>query len=144
MKEPKTKCQNQQPTIRVRVHTPETLPAHRHIDTVFQVKAETDWEAWAKTCTELLRAMGYTHEPFIIGFIMDFINGFPKALRWEFVKGLFLGWGCEIEPQPDGSVYVRPAQRYEPLGEPEETKSGIILPSDLDLESRTEGGLILP
>jgi len=139
-----TGCERQQPQVRIRLHTPETPPVHRHIDATFRVAAEDDWSLWAKTCAEVLVHMGYTYEPFIIGFLLDLINGFSKEIRWELVKGLFLGWGCEVEPQPDGSVYVRPAQRYEPLGAPEETKSGIILPSDMELEKRTEGGLILP
>jgi len=136
-------CENQQPTIRVKIHTPETRPVHRHIDQVFQVKAETDWECWAQACAETLRQMGYTHEAFIVGFIMDFINSFSKELRWEFVKGLFLGWGCEIEPQLDGSVYVRPANRYEPLGEPPTAERGIVLPGTMDWE-KTKEGLVLP
>lgn len=139
--QPRKSCEHQDPTIRVRVHTPEIRPVHPHLDATFTVKRESDYEVWAETCRTLLVHMGITADQLVVGFIMDFINGLPVEIRELIWKGIFLGWGCEVgEPEEDGSVYVRQVQRYPPLAGPEERPSGLVIPG----RDEPGGALILP
>jgi len=113
-------CDKQQPTVRVRVHTPECPPIHKHIDVAFVVKKETDYEAWSEVCQQLMAAMGIIHAPLVIGFLLDFINSLPTELRRILANGVILGLGCKVTEEKDGSVMVKQVQRYEPLGPADE------------------------
>lgn len=129
-------CENQQPTVRIRVHSPECAPIHRHIDTAFTVKGETDYQVWAVTCQKLMAAMGIVHAPLVIGFLLDFINTLPTDLRKILASGVILGLGCEVIEEKDGSVMVKQVRRYEPLGPAEGGTGGLVVPG--------KGGLVLP
>ncbi len=125
------KCEHQQTTFRLKIHTPATV-LHHHIDKVIQIKEKTDWEAWAHLISESLQAMGYTNDRFIIGFLLDLINSLPVELRLAIGQGIVEGRGLEIKSVQDEegiAIEASLPQRYEPLAGERKTESGLILPN---------------
>lgn len=129
-------CENQQPYARVRIHTPECPPIHKHLDVAFTVKGESDYQVWSEVCQQLMASMGIVHAPLVIGFLLDFINTLPIDLRRILASGIILGLGCKVTEEKDGSVMVKQVKRYEPLGPAEEKSGGLVVPN--------KGGLVLP
>jgi len=130
-------CAARQPTIRCRVHTPEVRPIHPHLDSTFEVKAASDWEAWAKTSHKLIEALGCAHNPLIIGFILDLIGLLPVPAKRLIAAGIIAGFGCQVTEEEDGSVFVEQVPRYPPCFEPKEHPSGLVIPDSGE-------GLVLP
>lgn len=127
------KCERQQPTIRLSIHTPASA-VHRHIDKVIQIKEPSDWQVWAHSMGKALEAMGYVNDRFVLGFYLDLINNLPRDHRLALLRGIVEGRGLNIKTifneetgAPEG-IEVDLPQRYDPLAGPKLTESGIVLP----------------
>jgi len=142
-----TKCVNQLPSARVRVHSP-SLGWRPHRDRTFTAKGETDLDLFAGIIIETLQALGYGalqdadgNQPFVVGFLLDTMNRLPPPVRKVLAVGIMQGWGMVVEPDEDNKgITVRNVPRYTPLVGDETTESGLIIPK----EGSGPGGLVLP
>jgi hypothetical protein len=113
------------------------------------VTAATDSELAARIYTDVLKNMGYTHTPIIIGMLTELVNSLPLELRRVMIIGIAQGWGLKIEPTTDDSGKVTglnvsnpPTYEPVPLQQPDaeqRTKSGLILPGQSDVPQDLKG-----
>ena len=124
-------CERQQPTFRLKIHSPAN-PLHRHIDEVVQFKDATDYGAWVKLIQGSMRAMGYENDRFVLGFYLDLLNSLPEPYRWALIRGIVEGRGLKVslETGEEGSpvIVIGLPQKYEPLAGARETESGLVIP----------------
>ena len=128
------KCEKQKPSFRIKIHSPANY-INNHVDKVVNVKGDTDWEAWARMVGASLEALGYNNDRFIVGFLLDLINTLPEDFRLAIGRGIVEGRGLNIEIKNEEGGQVLEAslpQKYEPLAGPKETKSGLIIPDQVD------------
>ena len=137
------KCENAQPTFRVKMHIPATS-WHPHTDKVINTKAPTEFEAWASTVVKILAEPTHENPRLMVGYWGDALNVLPVEMRKALVQVLIQGLGISIEPGPEpDSIKVDMVQRYPPLVErpPRQDelvtpKSGLVLPGE---KGYTEG-----
>ena len=127
-------CTNQQPTVRVRIHSPAAV-WHGHQDSTFTVKKSSDFAAWAAVLEGMLTHQGYVgkaYVPFQIGFFLTAMNSLPDDVRRALAHGIMRGLGpvVEEEEDEDGNPRIRfeLKQVFNPLVGEQETPSGLILP----------------
>lgn len=135
------KCENKNPTFRLKVHSPANY-IHPHVDKVITVKGENDWETWARLIGSSLEALGYNSDRFIVGFLLDLINTLPEDFRLAIGKGIVEGRGLNIEiKQEEGGPVLEATlpQKYEPLVGERKTESGLIIP-----KQSPQSQLVLP
>lgn len=136
------KCEKKQPTFRINLHVPATN-WHPHKDKTLEVKAETEFEAWAKAVREMLMVLTQGNGRLMVGYLADMLNNLPVEVRTALVAAMAQGFGLAIKPVEgeEGAIEVGLVQRYPPLIEPKETPSGIALPGG---QKPGDAGLVLP
>lgn len=133
------RCENQQPSIRVKLHSPATS-WHPHYDRTFEEKQPTEWQAWAKTMLQLLLIFTTGNARLMLGYWLDALNVLPADLRLALIQGIARGYGLEIRsvPEEPSTIEINLVSRYPPLVGPQVTESGLVVPQ------KGEPNLIIP
>ncbi len=130
------KCENAQPTFRVKMHVPAT-DWHPHEDKVFNVKAPTEFEAWAATMVKILAELTHENARLMVGYWGDALNVLPIDMRKALMQVLQQGLGISIKKgaEPD-TIEVNLEPKYQPLVEQPPRQDELLVPKP--------GALILP
>ena len=130
------KCENAQPTFRVKIHLPATS-WHPHYDKVINTKAPTEFEAWAATMVKILAELTHENARLMVGYWADALNVLPLEMRKALVQVLLQGLGISIKPGPEpDTIEVDLVQKYPPLVEQPPRQDELVVPKP--------GALVLP
>ena len=141
------KCENKQATIKVTMHIPATN-WHPHMDKVLEVKAETEFQAWALAMRDSLLALTHQNMRLMVGYWGDALNSLPDDVRRALIEVIVRGLGLSIKPAKDtpNAIDIDLVPRYAPLIGDKKTESGLVIPkspgSDLllpGMKGYTEG-----
>lgn len=123
------KCENKQATIKVKIHVPATS-WHPHMDKTLEVKAETEFQAWALAMRDSLLALTHQNMRLMVGYWGDALNSLPADVRTALIDVIARGLGLSIKTakdQPD-VIEIDLVPRYDPLVGEKKTESGLVLP----------------
>jgi hypothetical protein len=114
---------------------------HSHHDHTLEVKAPTEFEAWAMFTQKVLAALAYNNPRLMLGYWLDALNTLPEDTRKTFIQGIARGLGLSIKPAEDESnaILIDLVQKYDPLAGDKKSKGGIVLPRGVSV-----GDLVLP
>ena len=134
------KCDNAQPTIRIKLHVPAT-DWHPHYDKVLNAKAETEYEAWAQAMVGLLTELAMGNARLMTGYWGDALNTLPKQMRLALIQVISQGLGLQISKVEgeEETIQVELVERYEPLVEQQPKPGELVVPS-----KPAGSGLVLP
>ncbi len=110
------KCDNKQPSIRIKLHIPAT-DWHPHMDKVLNSSAETEYEAWAKAMVTLLNELAHGNMRLMTGYWGDALNTLPVEIRKALIEVIGRGLGLQISKVEgkEDTIEVELVERYEPL-----------------------------
>ena len=136
------KCENSKPTIRIKMHVPET-DWHPHTDKVMETKADTEYEAWAQAMVTLLAELAHNNARLMVGFWGDALNTLPFEMRKALVQVIGQGLGLQIkksETQED-AVDIDLVERYPPLIQRQAKPGELVVAKQ---KAASGAGLVLP
>lgn len=133
------KCEKRLPTFRINMHMPATS-WHPHRDKTFEVKRDTEWEAWAYTMRDILQELTQGNLRLMVGFWGDALNVLPPEARTALLTVIAKGYGLQIKTAADApdTIEIGLVQRYQPLVGEKKTPAGLVVPPE------GKSGLVLP